>query len=521
MRTLHNGTRDLRAVVPVAFAAVLLTACGSVAGPSTSGKETPGAYSSSSTPTLTPEESTSFEPASATVSRWEEVDLGPVLGDDVVSLTEHDGEVWFAHLTEDRAAIEVRNLTGEQTHLLDAVPSSSPPQLRSTSLGLLVVTSDYETFLPKTWLSTDNGETWTEGTISDRPFDVSGVTMVDGHLLAPGAFRPADQPNSGPFTPGLFRSDDGVTWHETALDPAVFDSTDGYIGPILDQGDRLLTTSTHQQGDYGVPALFESRDRGLTWQTAPDTGPTPTAIVAAGATLIGVNSTNGTGEPITTNSSGAWSPTDLTRFVPSFQNATAFLLAGGPTAIVALGVEPTVEYCYEQRDACGRGYRPALLLIDEDGSAVSVDLGIAATQFPTSALVRADGSLVVATYNKNRFVLRTWDINNGPVPNLPDVEPFIPNGPAVVQWNSDLEVGTTYRFPLGTHCGIDILGIFNGQNWWIVGAPGGAYETLQLESAQQILGEVTMIDDATIEYRLDGELIATYAPRSEEFPGCD
>jgi len=242
------------------------------------------------------------------------------------------------------------------------------------------------------------------------------------------------------------------------------------------------------------------------------------SLVAAGATLIGVNSTYGLGEPITTNSSSAWTPIDLTRFVPSFQNAYTFPLVGRPTAIVTVGVEPAVEYCYEHRGECDHGYLPALLLIDEDGSAVSVDLGITATQVPTSALVRADGSLVVVTYNKDRIVLRAWDINNGPVPTLPDVEPFTPTGPPVVQWNSDLVVGKTYRFPLGTHCGIDVLGIFNDQNWWIVGEPGDAYETIQFD--QRILGEVTMIDDDTIEYRLDGALIATYAPRPEEFPGC-
>ena len=63
---------------------------------------------------------------------------------------------------------------------------------------------------------------------------MSGVTAVDGSLLVPGAFRPVDEPGTGPFTPGMFRSDDGVTWTEVPLDPAVFDMTDSYLGPVID-----------------------------------------------------------------------------------------------------------------------------------------------------------------------------------------------------------------------------------------------------------------------------------------------
>ena len=457
------------------------------------------------------------------MSNWAQLDLGPVLGDDYVSLAEHDGDVWIAHLVDDRTAIEVRNLAGDSAHRFDAAQSMGPPQLRSTPFGMLLISSDYETFRPLSRLTSDGGATWIDGTISELPFDVSGVAVVDGNLLAPGAFRPIDQPSMGPFTPGMFRSDDGVTWSEVELDRTVFDSTDGGVGPIIDAGDRLVTTSSREDGGYFVPALFESHDGGLTWQTVSDPSPAPTMITNAGPTLFGIDSfhlPDAPADPITVYSSGAWTAIDVSGFVPPFQNSSSFVLAGGVAALITFAVEPTVDYCYEHPDDCEHGYLPTLLLIDQDESVVSVDLGFAAARAPSSALVRSDGSLDVVTYDGDRLVLRSWDASNGPVPTLPDVAPFVSTGPPVVQWDSDLELGTTYRFPLGTHCGIDFLGNFNGRHWWIVGAPTDAYDASQLVYTQRVLGEVTMIDEATIEYRLDGALVATYAPSPEEPPPC-
>jgi hypothetical protein len=319
----------------------------------------------------------------------------------------------------------------------------------------------------------------------------------------------------------MFRSEDGVTWSEVELDRGVFDATDGFLGQIVDQGDRLVTTSARLDGDSSVPAMFESLDRGETWQLAADSGSPPTSIVAAGQTLIGVNVFAEAGAvPLAADAAGAWAAVDVSRFAPPFVFAMASPRAGGPRALISLSVEPTVEYCYEHVDECDHGSATALLLVDEDGTVVSVDLGIRAQWLAWSALVRADGSLVIATYDGDRLVLRTWNASDGDVPTVPDVAPFRPTGPPVVRWDASLEVGTTYRFPLGTHCGIDVLGNFNGQHWWLVGEPSPAYDGLGSNNMQRILGEITMIDDHTIEYRLDGELLAVYAPRPDEPPGC-
>jgi hypothetical protein len=536
MKMLKIGWHERRRVLLIGCAIAVLVGCGTTADdPAATPGEAAESQDTAIDPAPVPEVDVStvqesvaavdqVTTAASDASKWEEADLGPALGDDFVSLTEHDGEIWIAHpVGENRAEIEVRNLAGDQVHDFGTAGSSMAPLLRSTPFGLLLMTSDYESFLPKSWLSTDDGATWTEGTIADRPFDVSGLTVVGDHLLASGAFRPLADPNSGPFTPGLFRSDDGVTWSEIVLDRTVFDTTDGALWPIVDQGDRLVTTSTRLVDGYFAPAMFESLDGGFTWQLSADAGPVPSGFVTAGRTLVGIDAVS-TPEaplnPVAANSSRTWSSVDVTPFVPPFQYSSAFVLAGGPQALVSLSVEPTVEYCYENTDACGRGYTPVLLLINSDGTAASIDLGLPGAQSANSGFVRADGSLAVVTYNDDRLVLRTWDVADGPVPVRPKLAPFTPTGPPTVQWDSEIQVGETYRYALYTHCGIDFLGKFNDKNWWIVGSPSEAYDPNPRSGSQQILGEMVMIDDDTIEYRFAGDLIATYAPTPEAPPGC-
>ncbi len=458
------------------------------------------------------------------MSKWSEVDLGPAFGDDFVSLTELGGEVWAARLTEQRDAFEVWQLAGGQVHRIEAPLGSNPPRLLGTPFGLILITSDYESFLSTTRLSTDGGATWTETLISNRPFDVAGVTAVDGVLLASGALRPEIEPGVGPFTPGMFRSDDGVNWTEIFLDPTVFAMSDSYLGGIIDLGDRLVVSGTLDDDGYRLAAMFESLDRGATWRVASDSGPVPTAVVTAGLTLVGVSaflSPLDAATPLSTNSADERRVVDLARFSPPFQYTTTSALSGGPSALISLVVEPTTEYCYEHVDECQQGSRPVLLLVSSDGSVVSIDLGITSTSWPTSALVASDGSLHVVTFRDERLAIRTWDAANGAVPTMPDVAPLTPSGPPLVEWDATLDIGLTYRFPLGTHCGIDVLGDFNGQHWWIVGSPEAAYDQYRSDMTQRLLGEINVVNDRTIEYRVDGELIATYAPSAEEPPGCD
>jgi hypothetical protein len=95
----------------------------------------------------------------------------------------------------------------------------------------------------------------------------------------------------------------------------------------------------------------------------------------------------------------------------------------------------------------------------------------------------------------------------------------------------DLEHGVTYRFPLYIHCGMEWLGQFNGTEWKLVidserpnpDTGGGEGVPAHWPEAQQtIFGDITLIDEDTIEYSIgDGEVIATYFPTDLPRPGCD
>ena len=117
-----------------------------------------------------------------------------------------------------------------------------------------------------------------------------------------------------------------------------------------------------------------------------------------------------------------------------------------------------------------------------------------------------------------RTVLRSWTPSSGePPPARPLPQPFTPSGPPVVGWQADIVVGQTYRFPMGTHCGIDFLGEFNGKTWWIEGAPTNTYHPAD----GTLLGEIVVIANDSIEYRVDGELVATYRSSDQEPTYCD
>ncbi len=99
-----------------------------------------------------------------------------------------------------------------------------------------------------------------------------------------------------------------------------------------------------------------------------------------------------------------------------------------------------------------------------------------------------------------------------------------------VRWDAELEPGVTYRYSLHIHCGMDHLAKFNGTYWSLVDAPHGNIgpgsgddsDPAWLVDAETILGTVTLIDDATIEYAVpDLGVIGVYAPTDEDPPGCD
>jgi hypothetical protein len=123
--------------------------------------------------------------------------------------------------------------------------------------------------------------------------------------------------------------------------------------------------------------------------------------------------------------------------------------------------------------------------------------------------------------------LELWRWPGGSVPPLLEAsaEPETTPGPPLARHGDHLDIGTPYRFPLYTHCGIGYLGQFNGSFWhWARRASDGpmppSTESWPM-AGQSVLGYVTLVDAQTIEYSLPGgEVIAVYEASDVEPPGC-
>ncbi len=95
--------------------------------------------------------------------------------------------------------------------------------------------------------------------------------------------------------------------------------------------------------------------------------------------------------------------------------------------------------------------------------------------------------------------------------------------PPIVAHDAELVVGETVRYPLDTHCGVGYLGAFNGRRWYLEGrpGPGGPPEPEWLSFDEVVLGQVTLVDETTIDYTLtDGEVIGVYLATDVNPPQC-
>ena len=101
----------------------------------------------------------------------------------------------------------------------------------------------------------------------------------------------------------------------------------------------------------------------------------------------------------------------------------------------------------------------------------------------------------------------------------------------LIGYTDPVAVGSTYRYPLGLHCGLRILGNFDGRYWWFTESPAGlsADDGARdlptgwpvAEGEEYLFGLITRTNEDTIEYHLpSGERVAIYTATDEVPPGC-
>lgn len=509
-----------RSFAAVAIATIALAACGT---PATD--EDPGAAPSTTVPPTTvaepepdTEPETEPEPADEPATGWEVVRIGDPPADGSVALAEHGGDMWVVRSAADGESLLVSTVDGAHTTEIEIGWYAVGVHLASTPFGLVLTASGGD-FVPHAWMSTD-GEVWSETVIAERPMDVTGLTWTGSALFVSGAGRPEANPGMGPFQPVLLITTDGELWREVDLG---IETPDSWLAPVVVSGDRLLTSVRVPSGDFQVPATLESRDDGATWQPIAGEAVAPEQIGAAGDALFGTNGAprvyDGAIHPLLVESSDGWEVVDLAALIGPYQWVFARTIADGPSGVIAMQVDRPIEYCYVDRRSCE--HASLTVVVDGRGEPALLDLdGIGVGSSVASAAFAANGDLALLVLDETGLHAATWPATAGSLPLAPPIELSEPDGPPLIEWGAVIEAGNMYRYPLYTHCGIDVLGELGGQNWWIDGEPTEAYDP-SVEGFGSLLGEIHMVAEDRIEYVLDGEVIAAYTPRQREIPGCD
>ena len=404
----------------------------------------------------------------------------------------------------------------------------------TTSHGAFVIGSARDLHV-RLWLSPD-GAQWEaiQSPAFDQPADMGSLTqLTDGTLLAVGAGRDPARPSVGPFSTVMWRSVDGRTWERVALNGDVAQA--GAVLSMASTGSTIVITARSDSRS----SIWRSTDAGRSWQSITPDAPSSVAFThvasnAAGYVLIGQDSGR---EPrlylATSADAKVWTPRELpadlvsgeVRLASLRSSSSGFFIVGYQSFDISLNLDrcydsptqcamPTVAVAYSV-DGVGWKRLDVDKLLDQKNTRIEVaGIGNATTFVGSGPSVRA-------------LVGNLRDVD------LPTVPPTTSRPPANIptaRYDSQIEVGVVYRYPLSVHCGMTWLGKMNGITWKLdqhliggrVETGGGAPPPTNWPMVQQtLLGTIKLLPNDTIEYSLEGVgVIATYRPSTDKVPGC-
>ncbi|MEM9464253.1 MAG: hypothetical protein AAGA90_02715 [Actinomycetota bacterium] len=477
------------------------------------------------------------DPADPTIDRaWTTVELGDPGVDSLVVGVAANGHriIATAHETGAIGWIDIGDGFVEQPLGESSTGFWSVAAALETDAGVVVAVNDYETFIPQLWINRE-GTTWAPlpTTGIDRPIEVVDlVATADGVFLA-GALRGEDL-SVGPFTPGLFRSTDLETWSAASVDADP--GGDGVMLSVAEFDGGLIASGRGIDG--GV--LWRSDDGGATWTLTPGAaipgrGHEFRHLARVGDRLVAVGELWGDAGPevlvAVTTDGRAWTVVDTDGFVfDGVSWVDGVTVQGDAIWVTAhrwFDAWSDPDRCYVDLDACESA--EAVLLHSVDGTTWNeVDLGgIDRPDYTSIDTVIVEEDAIHVIGSSVQVLVWTWNDPTPPLAPPPDAlpEPLHP----LVQWDADLEVGATYRYPLYIHCGMGYLGRFNQTHWYLTEAPEGVADTgfgdmpspAWPVASETIYGAITLVDSTTIEYTIpEIGLIAVYEASEVEPPGC-
>ena len=193
---------------------------------------------------------------------WSQVDSPALAGQSLIS----------AGLLADRFAAIVESADGTAAAVWLSTDGSTwskagdlptvPTRNVFDSQGLYVEGNEATRSQTGTWLTTD-GQQWARVTLPAGATNIlSSIRMPDGGFVGLGV----DLVSGGNGT--LMHSSDGLVWEADSTTPA------GNLFSLSQVGDRLVVTISQPNND-GPYSVWQSSDRGQTWQPLPGAGRLP------------------------------------------------------------------------------------------------------------------------------------------------------------------------------------------------------------------------------------------------------
>jgi len=491
----------------------------------------------------------SSEPEAARPAGWEtehlagevSVDFPTLLvgeGDDALVLMLSDDGVLQSHVSEGGApfkAGEPLDLGETYAALGDAVRLGDGSWFALGNAGTVQVDGDDEFTYDPLALRSEDGLSWERVDVTGfaDAVELNDIEVVDGRIVAVGAYRTLANPGSGGFEARVWTSSDGGSFDEVAL-PDVPDyqgyDDESYAGDLVTVDGDLLAS-----GRIGSrAALWRSENAGDTWSRVESPALRGAYAVAGlraqGDTVVATVSAD-TQAIRSTDGGATW---EKVAALPVNEEADGWapLWAGADRFFTLTGIDDESwsrpEVCYADIDQCSFERQPQPRVVASDDGDTWTAVEVPGDEEAWSIAGTDDGRVLVMVAERGGVALSTWpDASELPTADEP-VEPetvelvTLPEG-------EEPEVGMRYHEPMFVHCGMDWLW-FGDATWRRTddgpgvetGAGQGAPDGWPLVEAQQTLyGYATVRADGISAYSLeDGTVIATYE-RRDGAPGCD
>jgi hypothetical protein len=402
--------------------------------------------------------------------------------------------------------------------------------------GIVEVGDDEEFTFDPLALRSDDGLTWELAEVSgfSDAVEFNDLEVIDGRIVAAGAYRTLADPGSGGFEARVWTSTDGRSFEEVTL-PDVPDyqgyDDESYAGDVVTADGALLASG--RIGDSAV--IWQSDDAGDSWTRVEDPILSDTysisGLEAVGSTVVASTSGVDTSAIRSTDGGQTWETVDA---LPLEGEAEGWapLWVGADRFFTLTGIDDMnwsrPEVCYADLEQCSYERQPQPRVVTSADGATWSAVEVPGQEEASSIAGTADGRTLVMTAQRGGVAVHTWPSGS----ELPESEQ--PAGPRTVELvtlpeGREPEVGVRYHEPMYVHCGMDWLW-FGDATWRRTddgpgvetGAGQGPPEGWPLVEGQQTLyGYATVRADGVLEYSLeDGTVIATYE-RRDGAPGCD